>query len=330
MAAIVKKILIVLLPLIFMVAAYLAFDPFEVLYPHDTHYTDPLITYNWDYNQTDTLIRHFAERRYDSFIFGNSRSKAFLTGDWQGHIDSRNVFHYAALAETLYGVEKKIRFIDSRNIPIKNCLLVFDPSLLAVTWNSTGYMFIKHPAISGDSWVDFHLTFFRAFIDPHFFPTYLERKICGVLHPQSTPALVANAMIYDPITGDLTLAERERLIREDARKYFSNPVVFCPRDFTVKRYSPPVIKDPQLVFLRKIKEILTARKTRYKVVVTPNYDLSYLDRGDLEQLRVIFGRDNVFDYSGINDYTRDIHNFYENSHFRPVAARRILDEIYSR
>ncbi len=330
MTAIIKKILLVLLPLIFMLAAYLVFDPVEVIYPHDTHYTDPLITYNWDFNQTDTLIRHFAERRYDSFIFGNSRSKAFLTGDWQRHIDSGNVFHYAALAETLYGVDKKIRFIDSRNIPMRNCLLVFDPSLLAVTWNSTGYMFIKHPAISGESRADFHLTFFRAFIDPHFFPAYLERKIGGMLHPQRMPAPVANAMIYDPVTGDLTLAERERLIREDARKYYANPLVFYPRYFTVKRYSPPVIKDMQIVYLRDIKQILTDHKTRYKVVITPNYDLTYLDRGDLERLREIFGRDNVYDYSGINYYTRDIHNFYENSHFRPIAAKRILDEIYAR
>jgi hypothetical protein len=301
-----------------------------VIYTYKRHYNDPRISYNWDYNQTDTLMRNYAEFRYDSFIFGNSRSKAFFTADWKGHIYAKNVFHYAALAETLYGVDRKIRFIDRQGIHMENCLLVFDASLLAVTWNSTGHMFIKHPAISGESWKEFHLTFFRAFIDPSFFITYLDHKIGGKLHPVDKKKLLTIGMSYDPVTGDLVLAERDRLIREDETKYYTDPATFYPRDFTVKKYSPPVIKDAQLGFLREIKQILTTRKTHYKVIITPNYDLNYFDRGDLERLIEIFGKENVYDFSGINEYTRDIHNYYENSHFRPLVAKRILNEIYPR
>ncbi len=329
MTIVLKKMILILMPLLIMLAVYLACDPFEVIHTYRTHYNDPRVNYNWDYNQTDTLIRNYDRYRYDSFIFGNSRSKAFFTGDWKGHIKGQKPFHYAALAETLYGVEKKIEFIDRRKIHMEDCLLVFDASLLAVTWNSTGHMFVKHPAISGESWTDFHLTFFRAFIDPAFFFTYLSHRLGGNTLQAGGKLLVSDAMRYDPVTGDLVQTERDRLIRANGAKYFANLAVFYPRDFTVKRYSPPVLRGPQLALLREIKRILTAQKTHYKVVITPNYDLNYLDRGDLERLQEIFGKDNVYDYSGINEYTRDIHNYYENSHFRPDVARRIMEEIYS-
>ena len=37
---------------------------------------------------------------------------------------------------------------------------------------------------------------------------------------------------------------------------------------------------------------------------------------------------NKYNYSGINRFTRDIHNYYENSHFRIRVGREIMDEIY--
>ena len=329
MSTLVKKILLILLPLIVMLAAYLAFDPFEVVYTYKTHYNDRKINYNWDYNQTETLINNYDKRRYDSFIFGNSRSKAFLTSDWGRHIKSNNCLHYAAMAETLYGINKKVKFMDKHAIHIENCLLVFDASLLAVTSNSTGHLFIKHPGISGESSVDFHLTFFRSFIEPDFFLTYLYYKITGKVPPVSKKKFIIGDMYFNPVTGDLLPTGTERLIKENPTKYYADTKVFYPRDFTKKTYTSPVIKDPQLHYLREIKHIFAAHGTNYKVIITPNYDMNYLDREDLNRLREIFGANNVYDFSGINEYTQDIHNYYENSHFRPEVARRILAEIYS-
>jgi hypothetical protein len=331
MANVIKKILLILLPLICMLVIYLAFDPFEVMYSYKTSYNDPRISYNWDVNQTNTLIRNYGSFHYDSFIFGNSRSKSFLTSDWKGHIRAKNVLHYAALAETLYGVNKKIRFMESRKIHMENCLLVFDTSLLAGIMNSTGHLFIKHLAISGESPADFHLTFFRAFIDPAFLFPYLDYKINGRLRPIFKKKFVTDEMCFDPVAGDLILVGRDRLLRENETKYYADSAaIFYPRDITVKKYSPPVIKEAQLRMLLEIKQIFAAHKTNYKVIITPNYDMNYLDRRDMERLREIFGDNNVYDYAGINKYTRDIHNYYESSHFRPFVGRLILDEIYSR
>jgi hypothetical protein len=45
-------------------------------------------------------------------------------------------------------------------------------------------------------------------------------------------------------------------------------------------------------------------------------------------LQKVFGNNNVFDYSGVNDYTNSIYNYYEASHYRPVVGRQILEAVY--
>jgi hypothetical protein len=325
-----KNILLILLPAIIMLAVYLAYDPFEVLYTYTTHYADPRINYNWDYNQTDTLIRNRAERRYDSFIFGNSRSLAFYCRDWRQHLDSNRTFHYAAQAESLFGIYKKFKYLYAHDIPIRNCLLVFDTSILSVTWNSSGPLFIKHPKLSGGSLVDFHLTFFRAFMDPSFFLGYVCYKATGTV-PQQFKQRFAEGQYTDPVTGDKIMAAWEKSLAENSERYYANRKgIFYPRDETKKSYSLPVIKNVQLQYLTEISQILAANGTNYKIIISPNYDQKYIDRDDLAKLQEIFGAANVYDYSGINDFTRDFHNYYEKSHFRPTVARRIMDEVYAR
>jgi hypothetical protein len=42
----------------------------------------------------------------------------------------------------------------------------------------------------------------------------------------------------------------------------------------------------------------------------------------------IFGTERVFDFSGVNEFTTDFRNYYEESHYRPQVAREILKRIY--
>ena len=79
----------------------------------------------------------------------------------------------------------------------------------------------------------------------------------------------------------------------------------------------------------KIKsEIFRKHKTNFKIVLYPLYNQTKTNTADLLKLYEIFGRDNVFDYSGINVITENIHNYYESEHCRPTAGRMILTEIY--
>jgi hypothetical protein len=49
---------------------------------------------------------------------------------------------------------------------------------------------------------------------------------------------------------------------------------------------------------------------------------------DLNFLKNLFGS-NLYDYSGINEFTNNKLNYYESSHFRPVVGDKILNSIYN-
>ncbi|MBP7266283.1 MAG: histidine kinase, partial [Bacteroides sp.] len=49
---------------------------------------------------------------------------------------------------------------------------------------------------------------------------------------------------------------------------------------------------------------------------------------DVKTLKRFFGKRNVFDFTGINEYTEDIHNYYEPGHYRPALGKRLMEKIY--
>ena len=68
--------------------------------------------------------------------------------------------------------------------------------------------------------------------------------------------------------------------------------------------------------------------TNYKIIIAPLYDQRATNSIELEILKIYFGKENVYDYSGKNKFTNDISNYYEMSHFKPSLGRIILKEIY--
>ncbi len=58
------------------------------------------------------------------------------------------------------------------------------------------------------------------------------------------------------------------------------------------------------------------------------YDQIPLEKEQLNLLYDIFGKENVYDFSGKNEFTESVFNYYENSHYRPHVAAEIMDIIY--
>ena len=54
-----------------------------------------------------------------------------------------------------------------------------------------------------------------------------------------------------------------------------------------------------------------------------------MNPADVEQLKNIFGAKIVYDFSGINQYTYDIRNYYDGSHYRPCLGQKLLDRVYA-
>ena len=89
-----------------------------------------------------------------------------------------------------------------------------------------------------------------------------------------------------------------------------------------------VISDKASSMLSEMKAIFDRRGTDYRVIISPLYDRRKLNEADANAMRRIFGAELVFDYSGVNEFTTDFHNYYEESHYRPQVAREILKRIY--
>ena len=51
---------------------------------------------------------------------------------------------------------------------------------------------------------------------------------------------------------------------------------------------------------------------------------------ELPLMQEIFGKENVYDFSGINEFTEDYHNYYEAGHYRPLLGNKLLERIYKR
>ena len=77
-------------------------------------------------------------------------------------------------------------------------------------------------------------------------------------------------------------------------------------------------------------EVFQAHHTNCKIIISPEYKQIRINPSDVTELKKIFGEENVFDFSGINEYTNDIRNYYEGSHYRPCLGRRLLDIVYGK
>ena len=95
-------------------------------------------------------------------------------------------------------------------------------------------------------------------------------------------------------------------------------------------YSSEKLDIEEIECLREIKDLFDKHKTSYKIVISPLYDQIKLNRSVYNTLCSIFGKDHIYDFSGVNKWNKDFHNYYEDSHYRPIVSAEIMDIIYSK
>ena len=78
-----------------------------------------------------------------------------------------------------------------------------------------------------------------------------------------------------------------------------------------------------------LRAIFLNHRTSFRIVISPMYDQVCFNRADLNFLQNLFGKRNVFDFSGINKYTNTASNYYDLIHYKPCLAQQILKEIYN-
>jgi hypothetical protein len=322
------KLWIVAIPFQVILASYVYLDPFRVLHHYEQMPPDSLgELLNRDFVSTEKLLRERERRTYDSFIFGSSRSQAFLCSDWAAYLPDAHPYHYDAFGEPLPGIVGKVRLLDELGLPIKNALLIVDHKLLADLEEPTGHIYVKHPRVNRSFGPAFQVPFLKAYFTDWFWWKYILR----VIDPSRLDPLAdkyRRYQVYDPVTNDISYAERERDLQTDPDRYYADRA----DDFTrpaVATTSPEVLGERQISLWNEMAEVFRRHGTDVRIVVSPLFDQMRLSAHDREALERMFGRDHVYDFSGRNEFTADIHNYYDPAHFRPAVGREILRRIYA-
>ncbi len=324
---ILRKIALLSFPVLLIGAIYLIEDPFKVLYSYSVYYESGKPSYipiNRDWVSTKMFLLNYPIYKYNSIIFGNSRSIFYEVEDWKKYISSNECFHFDASGESIYGIYKKVLFLNSNEIKIKNAIIVLDYETLNVVTNSGGRIFLKHPAVSKDGYLMFQIESLKAFFSSDFLKGYLLFKLYGVV----SGSLDSRPFNYSSVSNEIRFSYYEDMIHRNMTSYYYPRKEMFKRKDTVQQYFPEVIKKQQKEMLEFIGNKLRNDGAVYKIIISPLYDQVGLNHMDLMALHSIFGKSNVFDFSGKNNITSDMHNYYDGSHYRPHVARLIMEKVY--
>jgi len=340
-----KKIFFFSLPIIlifaFVFGLYIYLDPFKVVKTYSNYYpnNEPFqIITNKDFVSTMNFLNKYKDEKYNSFIFGNSRSMVYHKNEWLKYLPSNaNVYHFDAFGETLFGIYRKFKLLDKLNVSIDNAIIILDNSeQLSQTYKNDEkrILFSMAPAlINNNNFIKFHLSFFKAFCQPKFLYAYVYFRIHNNIQPWMKEFFSTYKISYDSISNEVCFSEQESKIEkgtyydDEHTKDFFHPNFLHVRnnlfeyDFSIYNESLRMLED--------ISKILRKHSTSYKVIISPLYYQIKLNSADINALNMLFGKENVWDFSGHNLLTEDYHNYYENSHYRPIVANKIMSIVYN-
>jgi hypothetical protein len=324
-----------LIVLIILGIIYITLDPFKVIKSYDSFYEQNAkawVGINKDYVSTKTFINNSKRIQYNSFIFGNSRSIFYQVSEWKKYLPNNSVcYHFDASGESLFGMNKKIEFLNNKGVRIENVLLILDKEILLQDKPNTEHLTITAPdLVNNSNIINFHKTFFFTFLSPKFLYAYFDYKITGVVKPymKRNNILDDRPRTYDLLSNEIRYDYFENLINKNS--YYTNErmTVFYERD-TVQKISKQSIFENQEKILANIQAIFRKHNTNAKIIIGPLYNQESLNKKDLAYLKHLFGKENIYDFSGINKFTNDYRNFYENSHYRPHVAAEIMKLLYN-
>ncbi len=321
-------IVVLLIPALILTLLYLHFDPFKVLKKYKT-YSYTTIEPNRDYISTEIFLANREKYKYNSFIFGSSRAVSFNPASWLKHLDEQSApFVFDASGESLFGIYKKLKFLENEKTDIKNVLILFCRNACFKYNNHDDHLGIKHPKVSGESWTKFHLVFLKAYFNLKFLLGYYSFLITKKQNIFTQGIIQDKGVSIDYNTNHIKLDTWENQLNKDPQKYYeSRSNIFYKREG--ERYEPDQkMEENQIKMLIEIREILERNHTDYKIILSPIYDQVRFSIKDKEILLEIFG-DHLYDFTGKNFITENDTNWYEIYHFRPFIADSIMNIIYS-
>jgi hypothetical protein len=321
-----KKIVILCAPFIFIAICYLLTDPYKKIWSYDRYLFDYMMLSRGDVS-TRVYLKNKDKYHYNSFIFGSSRSCAHTSREWSRYLSAGDIpYSYGSFNEPLLGIYRKIALIDSLNEHIKNAIIIID---LDRTFLKSCIHFLSydHYLISGISKYEYYTTDFITYLNS---PALLFKSIDYTLFHKQRKYMVGFVGMkekdWDPVTNDWYPDADETI---DTVAYYTNhKSVFYARPLQ-QRYEKKQIDAFQLGILTKMSSVFKKHHTKCKLIVAPLYNQMKMDSTDLKVLQTVFGKENIYDYSGINEITNNMYNYCNDSaHYKPKVGKLIFKEIY--
>lgn len=310
------------------VVLYLHDDPYMVLRPYRVYDSPVILNENfvgWGIYQNHRNSAH----PFNAFIMGNSCTMAYRCAAWEHYLPKgSHAMRLFGNAETLGALNLKLHALERDHAPLRHVFIVMDPNSFGYDKQRSGWEYLLPPEVSGRSWLITQFEMVQTFLMPKFLLPYLRFHITGHLTP-SMRYMNLHGRIRNSDNNDL-YNPHERLIAKEGEAYWRQLSAkdFPPRKAGQRR-SQAYIAAPQERVLRDIAALLKRNHTDYRLIISPDYSQEKLDDRDKQKLYAIFGRRYVFDFTGVNQYTSDYHNYYEKAHYRPVLGNRLLKVVYT-
>lgn len=324
-----RKAGLFVLPFVLLIVLYVAIDPYKKIWHYDVYLCDYVMLNRGDIS-TKVYLNNRDKYKFDSFIFGSSRSTAFTSRQWGQYLSRYNTpYSYGSWNEPIEGIYNKLALVDSLNDNINNALIIFDVDRTFIDSKDFNPLSGDHYLVSKKSFFDYQTNaIINYFKDPALVLSSIDYNLFHVKRPYMKGFIGMEKGDLDPVNNDWDLNSEKRIISDSANYYNKVLYKFYKRSST-QRYAGIQITKKKELFLNRMKAIFDKRHTKYKIVIAPLYDQIKLNPVDLALLNKIFGVNNVYDYSGINSKTNNIYNFaYDVVHFRKKLGNIILKEIY--
>ncbi|MDH6354165.1 hypothetical protein M2132_000487 [Dysgonomonas sp. PH5-45] len=205
-----KKLILFSLPILFFCIAltvgYFVYDPFKLVYKYDID-SIQANDLNRDYVTTERFIKHNPTQKYNSFVFGSSRSMGYNPASWATHLgEGARPFSFDASSETIVGIYLKLRFLDRNRVPVNNALMLVDADSIFfdVDRQETECIKMKHPITLDNSfgdWFKFQKAHFFTYTKPKYL-VYFYGGLLGIKNKYTVKRRV-NAISVFPTNCDV-------------------------------------------------------------------------------------------------------------------------------
>lgn len=306
-----------------------------VIWPYPTYIQNGKhqhIFINKDFVSVETYLKHKRTEQYDAFILGNSRSIYYPIGEWKKWIKGKTPFHMDAAGETLWGINAKLRLLDSLQVPVSDVLIITDPGSMKGIEDIEMPLLVKHPALSGRHWLSYQWIFLKSFLRWNFIFPYLDLKYGrGFQDYMRRWGVFDNYLLgYDSLMNEMTIPEIDEEIASNPHAYYQKMKLNFDSVLHQKGLNyPPLLNEKRKKLWMEIKEITNRKNIQLRIVISPLFEGRPMALADEIWLEATFGAGVVFNFTGENTITKNRFNYYENSHYRPHVATFILNSIYS-